>query len=315
MILRVPLLLACLLGHSSLIRRDSHKAYEAYGASPKIVPIATGAEPPTRPRGPAQRIESATMQNVFQLEDGLYSGSAPETEAAFAELSRLGVKTIVSVDGSKPHVDPAHQFGIHYVHLPIGYDGVPQQRSAEFVKALKDTTGAVYFHCHHGLHRGPAAAAATCIAAKGWTPARAEEFLHQAGTAPEYAGLFRDVRAYRPPTAAELEKVPAQLPEIAKTPALVDTMVSIDDQFDALKAALKAPAPGQRPPPELATLLREQFRELQRDPALEKEGPDFHQKLQAAEQAAETLRLKNGDPSAVKAMSESCTACHKAHRN
>jgi len=276
--------------------------------------------------GPAKPVPSATMQNVFQLEDGLYSGSAPETDAAFAELAKLGVKTIVSVDGSKPNVELAHQYGLHYVHLPIGYDGVPQQRSAEFVKVLREADGPIYFHCHHGKHRGPAAAAAACVAAKGWTNERALAFLQEAGTAAEYAGLFRDVRAYRPPTPEELAHVPARLPEIAKTPPLVDTMVSIDERFDALKALQKSgwSTPlGKPTSAEAATLLWEQFRELQRDPALESHGADFQKKLAAAEDSVAALRTLLNDASspktarddAMKAATESCNVCHKAHRN
>ncbi len=276
--------------------------------------------------GPAKAIVSATMQNVFQLEGDLYSGSAPESEAAFAELAKLGVKTIVSVDGAKPNVELARKFGLRYVHLPIGYDGVPQPRSAEFVKAIREAGGPVYFHCHHGKHRGPAAAAAACIALKEWDADRAEDFLHQAGTGEEYPGLYRDVRKYRPPTPEEQAKIPAQLPETAQTPALVDTMVSIDERFDALKDLQKSgwrDLPGERTPTETATLVWEQLRELQRSPEATEKKPGFREKLDQAEQATAKLRAALTAPDATKAMrdealkavGESCVACHKAHRN
>src|SRR5262245_43776503 len=111
------------------------------------------------PSGPAQPVEVGHLHNVFRLEEGLYSGSAPESELDFQEIAKLGVKVIISVDGAKPNVDVAHRAGLRYVHLPIGYDGVPEQRGIELAKALSDAGAPVYFHCHHGLHRGPAAAA------------------------------------------------------------------------------------------------------------------------------------------------------------
>ena len=46
-----------------------------------------------------------------------------------------------------------------WIHIPIGYDGIPLESEAAIVRAMKETEGPVYFHCHHGLHRGPAAAA------------------------------------------------------------------------------------------------------------------------------------------------------------
>ena len=51
--------------------------------------------------------------------------------------SRLGVKTVISVDGAKPDVDLAKKHGMRYVHLPHGYDGVPDDRAKELAKAVR----------------------------------------------------------------------------------------------------------------------------------------------------------------------------------
>lgn len=267
------------------------------------------------------------MHNVFRIDAELFSGSAPDSDAAFRELARVGVKTIISVDGSKPNLDLAHKFGMRYVHLPIGYEGLPQARGDELAKAAQVAEGPIYVHCHHGKHRGPAAAATVCRALKGWDAATADTFLKQAGTSPDYAGLFRDVRAFRPPDAEALAKLSAKFPESAKTEPLVDAMVAIDDHFDALKAAQKSgwnktPAFPEPTPMQAATLVWERFRELLRDPAAEKLGADFRAKLTEAEQAADALRqlLRHSMDAAeidaaLQRSTQNCAECHKAHRN
>jgi hypothetical protein len=80
-------------------------------------------------------LHAAGIDNFYQLTSRIYSGAAPEGDAAFAELKRLGVKTIITVDGAKPDVAMAEKFGIRYVHLPVGYDGVPAKQALRLVIA------------------------------------------------------------------------------------------------------------------------------------------------------------------------------------
>lgn len=279
---------------------------------------------------PGQPVPTAVLHNVFKLDAALYSGNAPEDEAAFRELAQLGIKTIVTVDGTKPDVALAHRFGMRYVHLPFGYDGLPQKRGVELAKAVQvaEAEGPVYLHCHHGKHRAPTAAAVVCQALDGWTKEQAIDFLHQAGTAQDYAGLYRDVRAFRPPTTAELASMRANFPEIAKTPLMVDTMVAIDQHCDALKAAQKTgwrevPGHAGEAPAQTAVLMWELFRELARDPETKTRGADYTARLTEGEKAADALRTTLSDgaqdgparDAAFQHMTESCTGCHKAHRN
>lgn len=288
--------------------------------------LAIGA----RAAAPGEPVPTQVLHNVFKLDGALYSGNAPEDEAAFRELAKLGIKTIVTVDGTKPNVALAHQYGMRYVHLPFGYDGVPQTRGEELAKAVQvaEAGGPVYLHCHHGKHRAPSAAAIVCQALDGWSKEQAIDFLHQAGTAPEYPGLYRDVQAFRPPTGDALARMRADFPETAKTPPMVDLMVEIDQRCDALKAAQKTgwqEVPGRKEtsPAQTAVLLWELFRELARDPETKKRGEDYTGKLADSEQKAAALRALLDDPAqaapardtAFQEMTQTCTTCHKAHRN
>ena len=277
--------------------------------------------------GGAAEVVIAGVRNAFRASERVYSGSQPEGDAAFVELAKMGVKTIISVDGGKPDVEAARKHGLRYIHLPIGYDRVPADRAEQLAQAAKTAEGKVFVHCHHGKHRGPAAVAIVCRTMENWTPERAEAWLKQAGTAPDYPGLYRSVREYQTPSAARLAKV-GPLPEIAKTEALVDAMVAIDEQFDHLKAiektGWKAPPSGaDLSPAHEATLLWEQLRELARTDDTAKRPEDYRTKLAGAERAAAALRIALGAAppdltaasAALKESSQQCGSCHKAFRN
>lgn len=252
-------------------------------------------------------ISVAGLHNAYRVTDRIFSGSQPEGDSAFAGLARLGVKTIVSVDGAKPDVAAARKYGIRTIHLPIGYDGVSAARVAELTHAASALPGGIYVHCHHGKHRGPAAVAIMCEATEGWSPERALTWLRQAGTAEDYPGLYQSAREFRPATKAQLEQV-GELPEVAKTPALVDVMVSLDERLDALKSASGDDRARQ------ATLLWEQLRELARTGDITARPADYLAKLGDSEKAAAALRHSVSD-TGIRTLSESCVACHKGYRN
>ena len=274
----------------------------------------------------AQVIEIPGVHNAFRATDRIYSGSQPEGDEAFAALAKLGVITIVSVDGSKPDVETARKHGLRYVHLPIGYDGVPTHRVVELAKLAAEVSGPFFVHCHHGKHRGPAAVAVMCEATAGWTTNQAVAWLREAGTAADYPGLYRAAQEFRAPTRAQLAAI-KELPEVAGTSSLVEAMVAIDAHFDLLqesqKAGWKTP-PGQADisPPHEATMLWEQFKEIARTEDTTKRCDDYHARLTEAEQIADSLRKLFREPvdgvaidAAFKRAGQACLACHKKYRN
>lgn len=283
--------------------------------------FATAAIPSPAP------LPSHELHNLFRLTPSLYSGSSPDSDAAFAELKALGVTTVISVDGSKPDLKKAHQHGLRYVHLPIGYDGISALRQSELIRTARGTTGAVYVHCHHGRHRSPAAAAIIGAGLSGWSPEVATQWLRAAGTSPDYVGLYRSVTLFQKPDPATLAHLP-EPPEVASTPPLIDAMVAIDTHLDNLKAAQahawkSIPKHPDLTPTQESTLLWEQWRELARHPD-SAQRPDAYRKLltQAEEfSAALSAILKMPEPdraqadATLRALSQTCTDCHKAYRN
>ena len=181
------------------------------------------------------------LHNLIRVSDKLLSGSSPDGPTGFATLTALGVKTVISVDGSTPDVAEAERHGIRYVHLPVGYDGIPREQALKLAKAVRDLPGPVYVHCHHGKHRGPAACAAIqLLLDPAFTPEQAENLLREAGTDPKYTGLIGLPKTTARPAPGELDRVPSDFPKTATVPDLTRRMVAIDELWDHLKLAKAA---------------------------------------------------------------------------
>ncbi len=284
------------------------------------------------PQPGGKPIEMPGLPNVIYVSERLFSGGSPDGDAGFESLKKLAIKTILSVDGAAPDVPRAKKFDMRYVHLPIGYDGVSQQQAEQLARAVRDLPGPLYIHCHHGKHRGPAAAAAAKLCLdQECTVAQAVAVMKRAGTDPHYAGLYAAPRQLRRPTAADLDRAPAIFPETAIIPALAEAMVEIDHRFENLLAARKAgwQTPLDHPdidPPHEALQLLEHFRELARQPLLRKRPEDFGRWLGEGERTAadleKTLRVAKGTAvdaaAAEKAFQRTraaCTQCHAKYRD
>ncbi|MGA2034623.1 MAG: dual specificity protein phosphatase, partial [Thermoguttaceae bacterium] len=146
-----------------------------------------------------KKLDGSGVDNLYQLADGLYSGSKPNGEEGFRFLAKLGIKTILSVDGTDPDVVLAKKHGIGYVHVPLSYDAIKEVQAVQIVKTAVEQPGPLYVHCHYGMNRGPCASAIICMAQHGWTAEQAVAWMKKAGTSSACAGLFRDVRAFKAP--------------------------------------------------------------------------------------------------------------------
>jgi len=272
-------------------------------------------------------LQADGLHNLFRVSDRVYSGSSPDGDSGFASLERLGVKTVISVDGSKPDVATAEKHGLRYVHLPIGYDGIPSERVTQLAKAVRDLPGPVFIHCHHGQHRGPAACAAVQLTLDpSCTPDTAGRWLTAAGTDPKYTGLVGLPHTLKRPSAAELDTTATDFPTVAKVTDLVRVMVEVDERWDHLKAIKSAnwKTPTEHPdldPPHEAVMLVELFREAARLDGATAQGKEFVALLGDAESAAQDLEaaLRTKNPKeAAEAFSRSqalCAKCHQSYRD
>ncbi len=278
---------------------------------------------PTSPVDPIasglQHIDNHHLHNLWQLSTRVYSGSEPDSPQAFEELAKLGVTTIVSVDGIAPSVELAKKHGMRYVHIPIGYDGIDPKSSASLTRVAREVTGKIYVHCHHGKHRGPAAAAILCRADDGRSAPEAEKILQVAGTGKEYTGLWRDVAQFRvPDPKAPLPELVAQAP----VESLAAMMAKIDRTFDRLKLFQQHEWKPLADQPDLSTdhevlQLKELFTEVLRASQAETYKTSMQQTLETIDQLQSQLSRKAFKEldGTMRQISSQCVACHERHRN
>ncbi|MFO0935715.1 MAG: hypothetical protein U0798_04255 [Gemmataceae bacterium] len=326
--LAILMLALSLLMTSEWSVRNRNGAHQPHGGPQPAKPAANHLVPHSLPNvtSSTKQPETNGIHNVYSLASTIYCGSEPEGQTGFHALKRLGVTTVISVDGSVPNVELAEKNGLRYIHLPIGYDGISRERALEIATVISNQPlfGTIYIHCHHGKHRGPAAAVAAlrCIDPL-LTPDRAESLLKTIGTDPHYAGLYRDVRTSRPFDPSESHG-PYRLTSRVAPSSLVERMVAIDGTMDRLKLVGKSGWVVTVDHPDLAPAhealqLVEHYQELQR---LEPKGDAMARHLSSAITDARQLEtlLRNGSPrdvidAAFRPVAARCAQCHTEMRD
>lgn len=218
---------------------SSHKSENACGCCGEA-PVCDKPAQPSAARTMtlepgAAPVNLAGLEHVAELMPGVISGGEPQGEAGYASLAAMGVRTVISVDAVPPPAEIARKVGIRVVHLPIGYDGVPEQTRLAMAKALTELDGPVYVHCHHGEHRGPAALVAGAVCAGSIDTQRALEFMTLTGVSKSYGGLWRDVEATSVVDPIDLHLMDISLPVQADIGGYAGAMALISRSNDRLK--------------------------------------------------------------------------------
>jgi protein tyrosine phosphatase (PTP) superfamily phosphohydrolase (DUF442 family)/cytochrome c556 len=267
------------------------------------------------------------LHNVHAIGDRIISGAVPEGDAAFDELAAMGVRTIVSVDGATPDVERAAARGIRYVHIPVTYAQVTDDQRLRIARAVRDLPGPVYIHCHHGKHRGPAAAAAAAVSLGIVSPEQGVAFMKEAGTAPSYQGLYACVMTATAVSIAVLDATPADFPSVQRARGIVAAMVEVDQAFDHLGDVRAAGwrVPSDHPdlvPAAEAGRLADNLRIAGEDPAARERGKDFLSKITDAVAKATALedaivrQAGHADlEGRYKLVQASCRDCHAKYRD
>lgn len=264
--------------------------------------------------------------------DAFYSGGAPEGVAGFESLEKLGIRTVISVDGAIPDVAAAKAKGMRYVHLPIGYDGFDEARKQELVRAVRDLPKPIYLHCHHGKHRS-AGAAGTIAVSLGWmTNAQAAARMKVSGTSEAYKGLWACAARAGVMPASAIDAASAAFPEVTRPDSMVASMVAIDEALDRIRLVEKDGWIVPKDHPDLAPAadagkIADLLRLLVKDGSVAKlcedDKADFIKRLEQDAVHASTLEesLASGkvDPArrdaALKSLSAGCKDCHARHRD
>ena len=269
---------------------------------------------------------AGVIQNLNQLNDRLYSGAEPGGVGAYEQLASLGVTTVISVDAVEPDKALADMHGIRVIHLPIGYDGIPEDRAMALGKAIATIDGPIFINCHHGTHRAPAALAVGAVSAGLITNEQAQAYLSQAGTSPKYPGLWGAALRAQTLDHGALVAYEVDLPEAMPVGDFVDAMGVLSRLSDTVRALDKADFGVLVDHPDIdaaatAGQLHNTLRSLRDDEFTHEQGDEFRTILiRSVVAASETEELiKSGDTNgareALARLKDSCSDCHDLDRN
>lgn len=238
---------------------------------------------------------------VREAAPGVYVGPRPENDAAWSRLRDLGVRTVVGVEGAPPDAAAASALGMRPIHAPMGYGEVAPETLGVLTRVAEESPRPLYVYCHHGRHRGPAAAAIVCRAAGLLDAAGAEALLLASGTAADYVGLWRSVAGFEPPPR---HTWPELLSRSTVGPLRL-AMTHLDDAWSTIAAA---PDNAQR---EAAIVVaREALRESRRAVS---DHADLRRRFREAETLLDAVSARR--PEASARFEAACGACHAAHRD
>ena len=263
-----------------------------------------------------------------ELVPNLFHTGPEPTEAVWNRLQEHEVKTLISVDGIRPDLKTAREKGFTYIHLPIGYDGITRERVEQLASALKYAEGPIYLHCHHGKHRGPAAAVVAALANGLITQETALAYLKERGTSEDYSGLWEAVSTTQPLSHIPKLELPAHMP----VEDLTETMSQLDRVWENVDLIRRNDWSVPTTHPDLVlnnelTLLYEYLFESQRLHKTPDLSADEKSKLkksyQASLDAIQTFRTRAqaAQPvfeeleQAFQNTQSSCKSCHQQFRN
>jgi protein tyrosine/serine phosphatase len=123
-----------------------------------------------------------TVARFLQVDVGLYRGGQPDA-AAFEQLKRLGIRTVVNLRRDDTERQTVEALGMRYVNLTTGLTpfgvggGIRADVVARFFEIVDDpANGPVFLHCRRGADRTGTLVAMYRIARQGWTvPAAYDE--------------------------------------------------------------------------------------------------------------------------------------------
>jgi protein tyrosine phosphatase (PTP) superfamily phosphohydrolase (DUF442 family) len=274
--------------------------------------------------------EEHGLHNVFSLSGNIISGSEPHGEEAFKELDKLGIKTILSVDGKVPDQQLADKYGMTYVHVPIQYKGISDDEMMKLAKTFREQEGPFYVHCFHGKHRGPAAAEVGRVVLDGIPRDQAVAEMRQwCGTAQSYEGLYRVIAEGNIPDAMTTKAFAWDFPAAHPFEGYRGGMVEVSRADDNLKFLSKRKWQPDAEHPDIdavneATKLASALERCGQLEEVASKPPDFQGWMADSVKQSAALRdalkgMKEGDTAAAdkayKDLTASCNACHDVYRN
>jgi len=147
-------------------------------ASPSLEAEAPAAP---RPAAWAQPIRREGLPNLHRISDTLYRGAQP-SEAGFAQLKALGIRTVVSLRAFHGEEEAVTRAGLSYTSIPMKTWHPETEDIVRFLRIVGDTNKTpVFVHCQHGADRTGTMCALYRVFTCGWDKAAAIKEMTEGG--------------------------------------------------------------------------------------------------------------------------------------
>ena len=132
------------------------------------------------------------VKNFARVSPILCRGAQPSSEG-FAELKKLGIRTIVNFRSTHSDRDRLKGLGLRYVHVSSVANEVEEKEMVAFLKVLEDPANhPVFVHCRRGADRTGCAVATYRVVAEGWTAEGAIAEMRRF----KFSELYRNIPRY-----------------------------------------------------------------------------------------------------------------------
>ncbi len=129
-----------------------------------------------RPKEWAVPMARPGLPNLNKVSDQLYRGAQPK-KAGFAELKKLGVKTIVNFRRRNTDKKYLGDYGFKYIFIPVNTRKPKHEQFARFLELFSNPENLpVFVHCKHGADRTGAAVSLYRVHYQRWT---VEKAIHE----------------------------------------------------------------------------------------------------------------------------------------
>jgi protein tyrosine phosphatase (PTP) superfamily phosphohydrolase (DUF442 family) len=135
----------------------------------------------SRPAEWAAPVSGTSVANLYRIEDGLYRAAQP-TAGGFADLSALGVQSVLDVAGGPGDGVFAPKDEIRLFHVPMSAWGLHDDLVLQALRIMADPGNRpLLIHCQHGADRTGAMVALYRVVVQGWSKADAIREMNQGG--------------------------------------------------------------------------------------------------------------------------------------
>lgn len=145
-----------------------------------LVSFNLQAEPRLRPPDWGVAIIGSELDNLYQVDKGIYRASQPDEEDV-ADLKALGIKEVLNLRQYHSDEGELQAGGFKLDRIKMNAGEVTQAQLLTALRVIKNRQGPILIHCWHGSDRTGVTIAAYRIVFEGWSKSQAIDEMRHGG--------------------------------------------------------------------------------------------------------------------------------------